>query len=220
MKHYAVRPTGREQIFDENDIIVSKTDLKGIITYANRTFIQVSGYSEEELLGQPHNIIRHPDMPHCVFKLLWDTLQQGHEIFAYVNNMCKTGDHYWVFAHLTPTFNEAQQIIGYHSSRRVPDRHQVRVFADVYATLRAEELRHKDWQSGMEAAGQPLKSMLAGKNTSYEEFVFSGKQRRGDGASWISRIPQAMAALIAAFAFATGQCCTTCLGHQFCRNPS
>jgi hypothetical protein len=108
-----------------------------------------------------------------VFKLLWDTLEQGQEIFAYVNNMCKNGDHYWVFAHVTPTFDDAQHIIGYHSSRRVPDRRQVKVFADLYAKLGQEERRHKDWQTGMEAAGQMLRDVLASKHTSYEEFVFS-----------------------------------------------
>lgn len=173
MKQYTVQPTGREQTFDENDIIVSKTDLKGLITYANKTFIDVSGFSEEELLGQPHNIIRHPDMPHCVFKLLWDTLERGEEIFAYVVNMCKNGDHYWVFAHVTPTFNEARQIVGYHSSRRVPERHQIEAATEIYATLRSEELRHKSWQEGMAAASQMLGSILTGKGVSYGEFVFS-----------------------------------------------
>ena len=173
MRQFTVHPTGREKTFHEDDIIVSKTDLKGIITYANQTFFEVSGYSEEELLGQPHNIIRHPDMPQCVFKLLWDTLEQGHEIFAYVNNMCKNGDNYWVFAHVTPTTDDAHRILGYHSSRRVPDRHQIKTFADIYAKLRAEERRHPDWRTGMESAGQVLMQLLAGRNVSYEEFIFS-----------------------------------------------
>ncbi len=173
MRHFTVPPTGREKTFHENDIIVSKTDLKGIITYANQTFMEVSGYSEEELLGQPHNIIRHPDMPQCVFKLLWDTLEHGQEIFAYVNNMCKNGDHYWVFAHVTPTFDDSQRIVGYHSSRRVPDRPQIKVFADIYGKLRTEEQRHHDWRVGMESAGRVLSELLASRNVSYEEFVFS-----------------------------------------------
>ena len=127
MKISSVQPTGRERMFSENDIIVSKTDLKGIITYANQTFLDVSGYSEEEILGQPHNIIRHADMPQCVFKLLWDTIKEGQEIFAHVENMSKNGDHYWVFAHVTPTFNDARKIIGYHSNRRVPERNHVKI---------------------------------------------------------------------------------------------
>jgi PAS domain S-box-containing protein len=96
-----------------------------VITYANETFLKIAGYTEDEILGQPHNIIRHPDMPRCVFKLLWDTLEMKHEIFAYVKNMAKNGDFYWVFAHVTPTFNEHGTVIGYHSNRRVPERNQV-----------------------------------------------------------------------------------------------
>ncbi|HTR66710.1 MAG TPA: PAS domain-containing protein [Terriglobales bacterium] len=173
MKQSTVQPTRREQTFREDEIIVSKTDIKGVITYANKTFLDISGYTEEELLGQPHNIIRHPEMPQCVFKLLWDTLLQRQEIFAYVKNMCKNGDYYWVFAHVTPTYGAANRIIGYHSNRRVPDRHQVQMFEGIYARLRAEEKRHSDWRRGMEAAGQMLMNMVAEKNMSYDEFMFA-----------------------------------------------
>ncbi len=105
MKEPTIQPTGIERTFKEDEIIVSKTDLKGIITYANRTFLDVALYREDEVLGMPHSIIRHPDMPRCVFKLLWDTIEEGNEIIAYVKNMAKNGDFYWVFAHVTPTFN-------------------------------------------------------------------------------------------------------------------
>ncbi|MBL4885738.1 MAG: PAS domain S-box protein [Planctomycetaceae bacterium] len=88
MKEPSIVLTGIEQTFKEDEIIVSKTDLKGIITYANPVFLRVAGYSEREVLGRPHNLIRHPAMPRCVFKLLWDTLEQGEEIF--VNNGQKT----------------------------------------------------------------------------------------------------------------------------------
>ena len=125
MNETAIRPTAVERTFKEDDIIVSKTDLKGIITYANRTFLEIALYSEEEVLGQPHSIIRHPDMPRCVFKLLWDTIQAGEEIFAYVKNMSKNGDYYWVFAHVTPTFNQRNEITGFHSNRRTPNPGQI-----------------------------------------------------------------------------------------------
>lgn len=166
-------PTGVERFFDENDIIVSKTDLKGRITYANRIFVEVSGYQEDELIGQPHNIIRHPDMPRCVFKLLWDVLESGKEIFAYVNNMCKGGDNYWVHAHVTPTFDERGRIISYHSNRRVPERPAVDAAAELYAALLAEERRHNDWREGMKAGTQMLTGALAEKEIEYDEFVFS-----------------------------------------------
>ena len=117
-----VRPTGVERTFGQDEIIVSKTDLKGRITYANRVFLQVAGYTEREVLGAPHSLIRHPDMPRSVFQLLWDTIQGGREVFAYVVNLAKNGDHYWVLAHVTPTFDDAGKIVGYHSMRRLPAR--------------------------------------------------------------------------------------------------
>jgi PAS domain S-box-containing protein len=173
MREPTIIPTGVERFFPEEEIIVSKTDLKGIITYANHTFITIAGYSEEELLGQPHSIIRHPDMPRCVFKLLWDTIEARKEIFAYVKNMAKNGDHYWVFAHVTPTFDDFDRIVGYHSSRRVPDRKQVDLFEGVYSQLLAEERRHADWRTGMESATRMLLDLIASKKMEYEEFIFS-----------------------------------------------
>ncbi len=173
MKESTIQPTGIERTFKEDEIIVSKTDLKGIITYANRTFLDVALYREEEVLGMPHNIIRHPDMPRCVFKLLWDTIEEGNEIFAYVKNMAKNGDFYWVFAHVTPTFNERNEIIGYHSNRRKPDRRQIETADGLYRKLKAEEEKHSDWKRGMAAATDLLLQALQSKKMEYDEFVFS-----------------------------------------------
>jgi PAS domain S-box-containing protein len=173
MREPSIVPTTVERFFPEDEIIVSKTDLKGHVTYANETFLKIAGYTEEEILGKAHSIIRHPDMPRCVFKLLWDTIQGGNEIFAYVKNMAKTGDYYWVFAHVTPTFDESGRIVGYHSSRRVPDRGQVELFTGIYAQLLQEEKRYPDWRTGMEAAGKMLLEMIASKGMEYEEFIFS-----------------------------------------------
>ena len=166
-------PTGREVFFDKEDIIVSKTDLKGIITYANDVFLSIAGYTEEEALGQAHNFIRHPDMPKCVFQLLWDTIQAGEEIFAYVINMAKNGDHYWVLAHVTPTFGPTGEITGYHSSRRVPERAAVDALTDIYAELREVEAQHASINEGIQAATTALLEKLAGLDTTYPEFVFS-----------------------------------------------
>ena len=173
MREPTVTPTGVERFFAEDEIIVSKTDLKGHITYANETFLTIASYTEEEVLGQPHSIIRHPDMPRCVFKLLWDTIQSGEEIFAYVKNMAKNGDHYWVFAHVTPTFDEHHRIIGYHSNRRVPERREVDMFSEIYRQLLQEERSHSDWRAGMEAATRMLNAMIEDKGMHYDEFVFS-----------------------------------------------
>lgn len=171
MKHPA--PTGFERTFDDDEIIVSKTDLKGLITYANPTFIRVAGYTEEELLGKPHNIIRHPDMPRCVFKLLWDTLESGNEIFAYVVNLCKNGDHYWVLAHVTPSYDDSGKIIGYHSSRRVPDRSAVSKVIPLYQSLKQIEDSSTDWRTGMQRAMATLVSQLEQAGIEYDEYVFA-----------------------------------------------
>lgn len=166
--------TGHEIFFEKNEMIVSKTDLKGKITYVNELFMHVSGYSAKQLIGQPHSIIRHPDMPRCIFKLLWQKLNDGQEIFAYVNNRCRNGDHYWVFAHVTPSFDDNQQIISYHSSRRRP---KTTIISDIivplYAQLLACEKAETSRKVGLEASNLMLSDFIAKQGMSYEEFILS-----------------------------------------------
>ncbi len=170
----AVSLTGVERFFDRNEIIVSKTDLKGHITYANRTFLNIADYTEKEVMGAPHSIIRHPDMPRCVFQLLWDTIQAKKEIFAYVVNRAKSGDHYWVLAHVTPSFDAQGQIDGYHSNRRVPDKEIIeKKIIPLYKTLLAEEERHSNRKAGMKSATDLLVNLLQKTGVGYDEFVFS-----------------------------------------------
>ncbi len=165
-------PSGREVFFDANDLIVSKTDLKGRLTYANDIFLDIAGYTEAEVIGQPHSMIRHPDMPRCVFKLLWDTLKTGSEIFAYVMNMGKNGDHYWVLAHVTPSYDAAGQIIGYHSTRRLPNPQTIQsVVIPLYRELSGIEESHANRKDGLAASHQKMLDMLAGKEQRYDEFV-------------------------------------------------
>ncbi|MBI5364388.1 MAG: PAS domain-containing protein [Planctomycetes bacterium] len=166
------QPTGVERRFGDEEIIVSKTDLRGRITYANEVFLRVAGYRAGEVLGQPHSLIRHPDMPRCVFQLLWDTIQKGDEIFAYVVNLAKSGDHYWVFAHVTPTFDERGAILGYHSNRRSPDRGAVERIQPIYRQLLATERAHADKKAGIEAATRELHALLEKVGMSYGEFAF------------------------------------------------
>lgn len=135
----SVRPTGVERTFADDEIIVTKTDPQGRITYANEVFLRMSALTEAEALGAPHSLIRHPDMPRGVFRLLWQTISQGQEMFAYVVNLAADGAHYWVFAHVTPTFDRSGRILGYHSNRRVPDRGGVAAVQDMYRRLRAVE---------------------------------------------------------------------------------
>lgn len=173
LEQRTVKPTGVERRLGPEEVIVSKTDTKGKITYANSVFCRIAGYSTHELMGAPHNIVRHPDMPRCVFKFLWDTIGAGNEIFAYVKNMARTGDHYWVFAHVTPTFNEAGIITGYHSNRRCPDRTAINLFESVYADLLNIEQSYSDRKDGMNAALEALVGILKSKGMTYDEFIFS-----------------------------------------------
>lgn len=167
-------PTGREVFFDRDDIIVSKTDLKGHITYANDTFLDIAGYTEAEVVGQPHNLIRHPDMPRCVFKLLWATLEQGNEIFAYVVNLTKNGDHYWVLAHVTPSRDAGGNIVGYHSTRRVPNPDTIRnTIIPLYRELSEIEQSAANRKDGMQTAFAHLVAKLEDNGVEYDEFVAS-----------------------------------------------
>lgn len=167
------QPTGREVLFGDEEIIVSKTDPRGIITYANPVFLRVAGYREAEVLGQPHNMIRHPDMPRCVFGLLWTQLKAGKEIFAYVKNMTRAGDHYWVHAHVTPTFDGAGNITNFHSNRRRPERAAIAAIEPLYARLKEEERRFQNAREASEAGERLLHSILAEAGVTYDQFVWS-----------------------------------------------
>lgn len=173
MRASLVRPSGVERLFEPDELIVSKTDPKGLITYANDVFVKISGYPEAALIGAPHNIIRHPDMPRVVFKLLWDTLQAGQEIFAYVLNLAADGAHYWVLAHVTPSYDGAGRVIGYHSNRRLPDRQAVAAVGAIYADLLAAERREARPADAMRASGGLLEQRLGELGQTYDEFVWS-----------------------------------------------
>jgi PAS domain S-box-containing protein len=168
-----VQLTGVERTFGSDEIIVSKTDTKGRIIYANEVFLRLAGYSEREIIGQPHSVIRHPGMPRCVFKLLWDTISAGNECFAYVVNRSKNGDHYWVLAHVTPTFDSAGNIVSYHSNRRTPRREAVAKADALYKELLAVEARHDDRKQGMEMAFKAMVDKLQALGVPYDEFVFA-----------------------------------------------
>lgn len=158
----------QELTFGEEEFIVSKTDLNGKITYGNALFIKMSGYSELELIDQPHNILRHDDMPAVVFKLLWDRIQAGKEIFAYVKNRTKHGDFYWVFAHATPSFDTARNISNYHFVRRKPSQKALEAIRPLYAKLLELEK-----SGGIRASEAALTQILNNKGISYDEFILS-----------------------------------------------
>lgn len=173
MSSAKVQPTGRESPFGEDEIIVTKTDLKGRITYANEVFLRVSHFTSEEVVGQPHSLIRHPDMPRSIFKLLWETLEAKKEMFAYVVNLASNGDHYWVLAHVTPSFDGGGNVVGYHSNRRKPEPEQIAKIAPIYQKLLAEERGPTNRKDGMSRAYDELSAMLRAQGVTYDEFVFA-----------------------------------------------
>lgn len=158
----------QEVTFSETEFIVSKTDLQSRITYGNSLFIKLSGYEEKELLGKPHNILRHSDMPKLVFKMLWENIQNGREIFAYVKNMTKDKDYYWVYAHVTPSYDDKGRVIGYHSVRRKPTSQALSVIIPLY-----QELISAEKTGGVENSKKILEAKLQSKGVSYDEFIFT-----------------------------------------------
>ena len=157
-----------ERKMNENDFIVSKTDLRGKITYCNRIFIDMAEYDEEELLGQPHNIIRHPDMPKAVFKLLWDRIQNKEEVFAFVVNQTKNKNEYWVFANVTASLDVRGNIIGYYSVRRKPNPKAIEIIKPLYAQMVQAER-----SGGVEASLKILTDLLEEKGMSYDELIIA-----------------------------------------------
>jgi PAS domain S-box-containing protein len=170
MKRKDIAPTNEERFMRENDFIVSKTDLTGRITYGNEIFIEFSGFEEYELLGQQHNIVRHPDMPRVVFKLLWDYLADNKEIFAFVKNMSKDGSFYWVFTHVAPIFDKNGAKIGYTSVRRMPNPKAIPIVADVYKSMLDAE-KQAGAKNAMNASAAVLGQLLEDKGISYEGLI-------------------------------------------------
>ena len=157
-----------ERFIKDDDFIVSKTDLKGHITYCNQIFMDMAEYSELELLGKPHNIIRHEAMPKIIFKYLWDEIKQKREVFAYVINRTKGNNEYWVFANVTATLDTQGNIIGYYSVRRKANPKALEVIKPLYQKMIAAERT-----GGTEASFKILTDLLNSKGVSYAELIIS-----------------------------------------------
>lgn len=173
MRSTVAVPSGIERTFGIDDVIVTKTDLKGRITYANDVFLSISAYAEADALGQPHNLVRHPDMPRCVFKLLWDTLEHRDEVSVYVINLASDGAFYWVLAHVNPSIGAGGRVVGYHSTRRVAGRAAISQVQPLYAQLRASESRHARPADAIAASTEQLGQFLADRDQTWDEFVWS-----------------------------------------------
>ncbi len=149
-------PTDIEQTITSVDLIVSKSDEKGDITYANPMFIKISGYTMGELIGKPHSILRHPDMPKVIFKYLWDNIQEGRNITAYVKNLCKNGSFYWVLATVKVAKNPDGSFRNYMSTRKCITDTAKSTISSLYKNLLEIEKSH-----GIEASEDALKAFLS-----------------------------------------------------------
>ena len=131
-----VIPLNEEIKLENKRYLVSETDAKGVITYCNDYFTEISGYSREELIGQQHNIIRHPDMPKVIFKLLWERIESGKNVNAVVKNLAKNGKYYWIFTEFKTRVDlDTNTVIGYNAHRKTISHSAVDVIAPLYATL-------------------------------------------------------------------------------------
>ncbi len=147
--------------------IVSKTDAKGIIEYGNDYFVEISGYSEAELIGKPHSIVRHPDMPRVAFKLMWDRIKQGKNFMAIVKNLAKDGSYYWVVTDFEPKVDPiTNEIISHTAFRKAAPQKAIDTMIPIYAKLLEIEK-----ESGMEASEKYLRGFLEENNTTYDDFV-------------------------------------------------
>lgn len=172
-----IQPTQREIPVGANEMIITKTDLTGRITYANRVFMRISNFAERDLLGVQHNIVRHPDMPRGVYRLMWDTLKAGHEFFGVVKNMNADGHFYWVFANVTVDFDSRGQAIGYFSVRRQAPKDAIRDATALY-----EQMVRVEQQAGPakapEASVKWLTEHFAALDTTYEQAVVAQYQNQ------------------------------------------
>lgn len=166
--------TQNERQFPPGQKLISSTDLRGKIRHCNQAFVDISGFSRDELIGQPHNIIRHPDMPEAAFENMWSHLKAGRPWMGLVKNRCKNGDHYWVRAYVTPV-TESGQVVGYESVRICPDRKDVDRAAKLYQRINAGGAVVRWWEKIPLAAPALLSLFVFGALfflTGYENVAF------------------------------------------------
>ncbi|USD66918.1 PAS domain-containing protein [Vibrio sp. SCSIO 43136] len=171
--------TKKIQIVDEEvhlnpeEFIVSKTDLKGNITYANRIFMEIALYKESELLNVNHNIVRHPDMPKGVYRFLWQTIKKQQEFFGFVKNLRKDGRYYWVFANVTPEYDANGKLSGYLSVRRCPPKSAIQTVEPIYKKMiEIEKRASSDKEAELQSLAY-LQEQLDALNVEYQDLVIS-----------------------------------------------
>jgi PAS domain S-box-containing protein len=159
-------PLDREIKLDPSQIIMSKTDSRGIIEYANNYFMEICGYEEYELMGQPHSIIRHPDMPKVIFKVLWERINKGENIHALVKNLAKDGRYYWVLTNFETKYDEEGNIVSHYARRKAAPSNVIYQIEKLYKTLKAIEEKQNP-----ETAERYFEGLLEEKGITYDEFI-------------------------------------------------
>jgi len=167
-------PTGKEIKLHPKDMIVSKTDSKGIISYGNQKFIDISGYTESELLEKPHNILRHPDMPKAIFYLMWKNIKNGKNIMAVVKNLSKSGDHYWVTTDFDIQKSHEGTIRSFIAFRQAAPKNVLKTIEPLYATML--EIEKKE---GMIKSLRYLENYLEEREMDYTQFIEELAKPRG-----------------------------------------
>ena len=156
----------KEIVFSKKKFIVSKTDTKGNILFINKNFSEISGYSEEEIIGMPHNVLRHPDMPRSIFFLVWNSLLAGREVSGVIKNLAKSGKYYWVVADFSIKRDNHGQIESFTAFRRAAPDQVIEEMEELYSTMLSIEKKH-----GIEGSLSYLESFLEERGMSYDEFL-------------------------------------------------
>jgi PAS domain S-box-containing protein len=159
-------PTNKEIKLNPKEMLVSKTDQRGVITYGNKKFVEVSGYKENELIGSPHSILRHPDMPKAIFYLMWESIKKGQNIMAVVKNLARNGDHYWVTTDFDIQRDREGKIRNYIAYRQAAPKSVLKEIEPLYQKMLEIEIEH-----GMDASLKYLEGFLEEKDMSYNQYI-------------------------------------------------
>ncbi|WP_459212829.1 PAS domain-containing protein [Aquimarina rhabdastrellae] len=159
-------PVDEEILLDPQKTIMSKTNPRGIIEYANDYFMRICRYEEQELIGQPHNVIRHPDMPKVIFKWLWRRLQEKKNIHAIVKNLAKDGRYYWVITDFEVKLDEKGNAVSFFARRKAPPRTTIAIIKDLYQKLLAIEEAQ-----GVDVSEKYLIGFLEEQGMTYDEYI-------------------------------------------------
>jgi aerotaxis receptor len=163
--------SNKELELSADQLIITKSDPTGKIIYCNQDFIELSGYSERELIGQPHSLLRHKEMPAGIFYLLWHTLKQKKEFNGFIQSRCKNGDSYWAFTNISPVYSLNNQLLGYTGAQRQPNPAATTLFSMYYEQMLEEEGSNPTEQDAKKSL-QLLTDLVSATGDDYEASVF------------------------------------------------